>query len=126
MIADINKYRKMDKEITALRQKCTETEKTLSSKVRDLTKQRDDLQESVNQSKEKVQEYEQLKAQQNQVTPSTKDNESSKVEQFQKEIKALKAKNDLLRQRNWKIMEQLNKFSHERPSDPADQSSSIE
>ena len=113
----------MDKEITALRQKHAETEKALSSKVRELTKQRDDLQECVNQSKEKVQEYEQLKAQQDQVDQSTKNNESSKAEQFQKEISALKAKNDLLRQRNWKVMEQLNKLSHERTSDLAVQSS---
>ena len=52
MIADINKYKKLDKELTTLRQKHADLEKNLTERITEMTNQRDQL-------KEKVHEYEQ-------------------------------------------------------------------
>ena len=67
MIADINKYKKLDKELTNLRQKHTELEKNLTGKINDIIHQRDELQNQCDQLNEKVQEYEQLNQSVNQI-----------------------------------------------------------
>lgn len=45
MIADINKYRKLDKELTELRQKHADLEKDLNEKISEITAERDQLKE---------------------------------------------------------------------------------
>ena len=60
MIADINKYKKLDKELTSLRQKHNEMEKNFTGKINEIVSQRDELQSQCDQFKGKVQEHEQL------------------------------------------------------------------
>ncbi|CAF4050999.1 unnamed protein product, partial [Adineta steineri] len=110
MIADINKYKKLDKELTTLRQKHNELDKSLNAKIDDVSCQRDELQITCDQLKEKVQNYEQLQKKYNQLVQ----NQSNKpANELQEELNDLKTKNDQLRQRNWKIMEELNKLLNE-------------
>jgi uncharacterized coiled-coil DUF342 family protein len=96
MIADINKYKKLDKELTNLRQKHNELEKELNSKINHITHERDELKANCDKLKEKVQQYEKLPMKPN-----------NKIEQ---ELNDLKIQNDQLRQNNWKTMEELNKL----------------
>ncbi len=110
MILDLNTYKKIDKDLSELEEKHNELEKSLNAKLDDITHQRDDLQNTCAELKAKVQEYEQLK---------TNYDGSSNLEQLQQELNEVKAKNDLLRQRNWKIIEQLNKLSQEQKPNPS-------
>ncbi len=110
MIADINKYKKIEKDLNRLQTKHTELEKNFNLKLNDLTQQRDNLQKSSDQLKEKVQQFEQLKIKYDQLIQNQ--TQFSNIDELQQELNEAKAKNDLLRQRNWKIMEQLNKFTH--------------
>jgi chromosome segregation ATPase len=111
MVADINKYKKIDRDLSALQTKHTELEKDLTFKLDNITHQRDDLQKSSEQLKEKLQQYEQLQIKYDEfIQNQTK---SSNIDELQQELNELKAKNDVLRQRNWKIMEQLNKLSYQ-------------
>jgi len=111
MIADINRYKKIDKDLSTLQQKHKELEKNSNSKLNDLIHQRDDLQKSCDQLREKIQQYEQLKIKHDEL------NQTSNNDELQQELNEVKAKNDVLRQRNWKIMEQLNKLSHKKEQD---------
>jgi len=103
MMIDINKYKKIDKDLSTLQEKHNELEKNLNLKLNKITQQRDDLQKTCEKLKEKIQEYEQIN--ENQI-------QTLNINELQQELNEAKAKNDLLRQRNWKIMEQLNKFTH--------------
>jgi chromosome segregation ATPase len=96
MIADINKYKKLDKELTNLRQKHGELEKNLNSKITEITNQRDEVQKQSNQLIEKIQQYEKLI--------------QNPTNQVTEELNNLKIENDQLRQSNWKNMEELNKL----------------
>jgi len=111
MIADINRYKKIDKDLSTLQQKHKELEKNSNSKLNDLIHQRDELQKSCDQLREKLQQYEQLKIKHDEL------NQTSNNDELQQELNEVKAKNDVLRQRNWKIMEQLNKLSHKKEQD---------
>ncbi len=102
MIADINKYKKLDKELTSLRQKHTELEKNFNSKITEITDQRDELQSGYDQLKEKVQQYEQLQIKYDQLVQNPTNDIAQKIND-------LKTENDQLRQSNWKNMEELNK-----------------
>jgi hypothetical protein len=124
MIGDINKYKKLDKESTTLRQKQHELEKSLNSKLTDITRQRDELKAYCDQSKEKVQQYEQLKIQYDQLIQNEKQEQTRPIDDVQQELTEVKAKNDLLRQRNWKVMEQLNKLLDEQKQNQKIQPSS--
>ncbi|CAF3454790.1 unnamed protein product [Rotaria sp. Silwood1] len=110
MIADINKYKKLDKELTSLRQKHNELDKNLNAKINDIAHQRDELLAHCDQLKEQVQEYEQLETKYDKLIQSQPNNPTNEIKQ---EINDLKTKNDQLRQRNWKIMEELNKLLDE-------------
>lgn len=110
MIADINKYKKLDKELTNLRQRHSELDKSLNEKINEISQQRDDLREHCNQLKQQVKEYEQLQTKYDKVIQTQSNNATHQIQQ---EINNLKVKNDELRQRNWKIMEELNKSLHE-------------
>jgi DNA repair exonuclease SbcCD ATPase subunit len=110
MIADINKYRKLDKELTSLRQKHDELDKNLNSKINEITLERDELQITCDQLKEKVQQYEQLKIKYDQLIQKRSKIPANKL---QEELNELKIHNDQLRQRNWKIMDELNKLLHD-------------
>jgi len=111
MIADINKYKKIEKDLNRLQTKHHELEKNFNLKLNDLTQQRDNLQKSCDQLKEKVQQFEQLKIKYDQLIQNQ--TQFSNIDELQQELNEAKAKNDLLRQRNWKIMEQLNKLSYQ-------------
>jgi FtsZ-binding cell division protein ZapB len=114
MVADINKYKKIDRDLIALQTKHTELEKDLTFKLDNITHQRDELQKSSEQLKEKLRQYEQLQIKYDEfIQNQTK---SSNIDELQQELNELKAKNDVLRQRNWKIMEQLNKLAEENQS----------
>ncbi|CAF0864206.1 unnamed protein product [Rotaria sordida] len=110
MIADINKYKKLDKELTNLRQKHNELDKNLNSKINEISHQRDELRTHCGQLKEQVQEYEQLQLKYDKLIQNQSNNSTNEIKQ---EINNLKTKNDQLRQRNWKIMEELNKLLDE-------------
>jgi predicted nucleic acid-binding Zn-ribbon protein len=102
MIADINKYKKLDKELTNLRQKHAELEKTMNCKISDITTERDQLQTEYNQLKNQL------------------ENPTNHLEQ---ELNDLKIENDQLRQSNWKNMEELNKLLNEQKQNQAIKSS---
>ena len=108
MTNDLNKYKKIDKDLSALRSKHVELEKNLNTKLDVVTQQRDDLQKSYEKLNEQIQQYEQMKIKYDQNSSST-----SITNELQDELNEVKAKNDRLRQRNWKVMEQLNKLSPE-------------
>ncbi|CAF3393306.1 unnamed protein product [Rotaria socialis] len=110
MIADINKYKKLDKELTNFRQKYNEIDKNLNEKINEVTHQRDKLRVHCNHLKEQVEQYEQLQIKYDKLIQSKSNNSTFQIQQ---EINKLKAKNDELRQRNWKTMEELNKSLHE-------------
>lgn len=99
MIADINKYKKLDKELTTLRQKHTELEKDSQRKLSEMTKERDDLQVQYEQLQDKLRQYEQTK---------------NSPEELQQQIEQLKIENNQIRQSNWKGMDEVNKSSNSR------------
>jgi hypothetical protein len=82
-------------------------EKDLNLKLDDITHQRDDLRKSYDELNEQIQHYEQLQIKYDQLLSNSINNE------IQEELNEVKAKNDLLRQRNCKILDQL----HEQKSD---------
>ena len=110
MIADINKYRKLDKELTNLRQKHSELEKTSSTKIEEIAEQRDELKKTCEDLKSKIHQCEQIKAKYDQLM---KNQSNKSLIKLQDELNDIKAQNDQLRQRNWKIMEELNKLLNE-------------
>lgn len=108
MISDINKYKKMDKESTTLREKFAELEKTSQTKLTEMTKERDDLQTQCEELKEKLRQHEQ--------TSKTSTETEEKIHQ-------LKSENNQIRQSNWKAMEDVNKLSNSRSKNVSSQSS---
>ncbi|CAF5180681.1 unnamed protein product, partial [Rotaria magnacalcarata] len=104
------KYKKLDKELTNFRQKYNEIDNNLNGKINEVTHQRDELRVHFNLLKEQVEQYEQLQIKYDKLIQSKSNNSTVQIQQ---EINDLKAKNDELRQRNWKIMEELNKSLHE-------------
>ena len=106
MISDINKYKKLDKELTSLRQKHSELEKSFNTKIAEITTERDELEVQYKQSKEQVEKYEELQKKYEQL----RQNPLNHIEQ---ELNDLKIENDQLRQSNWKNMEELNKLLNE-------------
>jgi predicted nucleic acid-binding Zn-ribbon protein len=117
MIADINKYKKLDKELTNLRQQHQVLEKDFNSKIENITHQRDGLQVHCDQLKEKIQQYEQLQIKYNQLIQNNSTNAN------QQELNTLKAKNDQLQQQNCKLTEELNKFSNKQQNNSKTKSS---
>lgn len=104
MIADINKYKKLDKELTSLRQKHQELEKTVNSQVSSITQQRDDLQEQCDKYKEHLHDYDEV----------LRNVSSKSKDQLERELNEFKAKNDQIRQQNWKVMDDINRLSREK------------
>ena len=92
LVNDLNKYKKMEKDLQSLQEKHLELENNFQSKLTDLTEQRDHLHDLTNELQSQIESH------QTNRTP------------LEQELIELKMKNDLLRQRNWKIMEQLNKL----------------
>jgi len=85
---DLNKYKKIDRDLNNLQTKHSELEKNLTEKLNNLIDERDQLQTK----------YEQFKIQ----------NQTSDLSQLEEEFNELQTKNNLLKQR-----EQLNKLSLE-------------
>ncbi|CAF1167791.1 unnamed protein product [Adineta ricciae] len=110
MIADINKYRKLDKELTNLRQKHSELEKTSNTKIEEIVEQRDELKKNCEDLRSQIHQCEQIKAKYDQLM---KNQSNKSLIKLQDELNDMKAQNDQLRQRNWKIMEELNKLLNE-------------
>ena len=108
-MADVNKYKKADKELTALRQKHRELEQAHEAKVNELTLERDQLQVQCDQLNLKMHEHEQS------ADPSADD--------LRQQLNGFRAKNDQLRQRNWKIMEELNRLLREQEQQQSGQPS---
>ena len=108
MISDMNKYKKMDKELTTLQQKYTELEKTSQTILTERTKERDDYQIQCEELKEKLRQSEQ--------TSKTSTETEEKIQQ-------LKSENNQIRQSNWKAMEDVNKLSNSRSKNVSSQSS---
>lgn len=106
MIADINKYKKMDKELAALHQKHNELERNFDGKIAEIAKERDELQSQCEQLKGRVQQFEQLEVKYDQLVQ----NPANHIEQ---ELSQLKSENDRFRQSNWKKMEEVNKLSND-------------
>ena len=104
MIADINKYKKLDKELTSLRQKHQELEKSVNSQVSSLTEQRDDLQAQCDKYKEHLHDYDEV----------LRNVASKSKDQLERELNEFKAKNDQIRQQNWKVMDDINRLSGEK------------
>ena len=113
MIADINKYKKLDKELADLRQKHSELEKNLNSKIAEVTCERDKLQAYCDQLKAKVQQYKELQIKYDQLKMNQTSASNSEIQQ---EIDKIKAENDQLRKNNWRNMEELNRITHEQRS----------
>ena len=111
MIFDLKKYKKIDTDLNLAREQFNELRQNLNLKLNDLIDQRDQLQMSCNQLEEKAQEYEQLQIKYDQLIRNQLP--TSNFDQLQQELNDVKAKNDLLKQRHRKIIEQLNKQSHQ-------------
>ena len=111
MIADINKYKKLDREFTNLRQKYNELETTYNSKINTIAEQRDNLKAQCDHLKQKFQQYEQLKHQCDQLNQDQLNDSTKEIEQ---KINDLKVQNDQLRQSNWKNIEKFNKSLKEK------------
>ncbi len=107
MANDLNKYKKIEKDLNIFKEKHLELEKDLNLKLDNITHQRDDLRKSYDELNEQIQHYEQLQIKYDQLLSNSINNE------IQEELNEVKAKNDLLRQRNCKILDQL----HEQKSD---------
>ncbi|UJR30157.1 hypothetical protein I4U23_017697 [Adineta vaga] len=112
MIADINKYKKIDKDLMILQQKHKELEKNSKTKLNDLIQQRNELQKSCEKLKEQLQDDEQIKIQYDQLIQNQ--TQVTNLDELQQELVEVKLKNDKLRQRNWKIIEQLNKLQEKK------------
>ncbi|CAF2367475.1 unnamed protein product [Rotaria sp. Silwood2] len=110
MIADINKYKKLDKELTNLRQQHNDLDKNLNAKINEVTHQRDEFLVHCDQLREQVEQYEKLQIKYDKLIQNQPHNSTNEIKQ---EINDLKTKNDQLRKRNWKIMEELNKLLDE-------------
>ncbi|CAF3529601.1 unnamed protein product [Rotaria socialis] len=110
MIDDLNKYKKIDKDLGTIRQKHKDLKENLDSKLDEVSNERDELEKYGDQLNRKIQQYEPLKIEYEQLIQN--EAETSNLDKLQQELNELKAKNDLLRQRHVKIMEQLNKKSH--------------
>ena len=87
LINDLNKYKKIEKDLQSLQSKHQELETNFNSKLTNLTEQRDQLRQTCDELTNQI---------------PTDPNP---------ELTDLKTKNDLLKQRNGKIMDQLNKLS---------------
>ena len=100
MVADLNRYKKIDKDLAALRQKHHELEKNSPAKLKELTHQRDELDKLCEELKSQVEQYDQLK-----------DHSSNSLEH---DLREVQDKHDILQQRNYKLIEQLKKLTQER------------
>ena len=108
MLIDLNKYKKIDKHLAALQQKHKGLEKNSKTKLNDLIQERNELQKSCEKLQEQLQKDEQVKSQYDELMQNQ--TQVTNLDELQQELAEVKAKNDTLRQRNWKIMEQLNKL----------------
>lgn len=104
MLIDINKYKKIEKDLIALQEAHRELEKSSKKKLNRLTHERNDLQKSHDELQEQLDKYEYSE-------PTSPD-----IDRLQQEVIEAKEKNNLLRQRNCKILEQLNKFQSQQES----------
>ncbi|CAF1212401.1 unnamed protein product [Adineta ricciae] len=108
MLIDLNKYKKIDKDLAALQQKHKGLEKSSKTKLNDLIQERNELQKSCEKLQEQLQQDEQIKHQYDELVQNQ--TQVANLDELQQELAEVKAKNDTLRQRNLKIMEQLNKL----------------
>jgi len=108
MIADINKYKKLDKELTVLKQKHVELEKDCNNKINEITAERDDLKKQCENLAEQVKSDDVVQKKYDQIIhhPSL-----IAKRQLEQELNEFKAKNDQLRQENWKTIEKINGLS---------------
>lgn len=108
MIADINKYKKLDKELTALKQQHVELEKDFNNKINEITAEREDLKKKCENLAEQVKSDDVVQKKYEQIIrhPS-----AIAKRQLEQELNEFKAKNDQLRQENWKIIEKINGLS---------------
>lgn len=104
MVADLAKYRKIDKEIGVYRQKNEDLEKNFIDKFNEIRRERDQFEQRLIQINSKSQNVEQ------------EDEDETNVNQLEKDLNEAKKKHDLLKQRNCKIIEQLTKLTEERKS----------
>ena len=102
MVADLNRYKKIDKDLTVLRQKHQELEKNSPTKLKELTEQRDELEQLCHELRAKVEQFDQLKR------PPTEATDS-----LVHDLLEVKAKHELLQQRNCKLIEQFQKLTEE-------------
>ncbi|CAF1476375.1 unnamed protein product [Rotaria sp. Silwood1] len=98
MLNDLHKYKKIDKDLSIFQKKYDELKENLDTKLNDVTQQYDELEETSKQLKEKLQQYEPLKIKYDQLIQN--DTETSNFDQLQQELNELKAKNEVLTQRN--------------------------
>ncbi|CAF4165620.1 unnamed protein product [Rotaria magnacalcarata] len=98
MIDDLNKYKKIDKDLGTIRQKHKELKNNLNSKLDEVSNERDKLEKYGDQLNRKIQQYEPLKIEYEQLIQN--EAETSNLDKLQQELNELKAKNDLLRQRH--------------------------
>ena len=103
LLTESNRCEQLDKELTNLQQKYRELEQILATKDTEISQQHDEFQS-------KIEQLEQLQSKHDQ---SVQNESKTNIEnELRQELNEVKTKNNLLRQRNSKIMEQLNKLSH--------------
>lgn len=122
MVADLAKYKKIDKDIATTRQKTEDLEKSFQAKYDRIRQECDELRERHEQLKEKREKYEELKWSYQKLkekcdTEEVADDQSSlSLAQLEDELTEARKKHEQLKQRNCKIMEQLNKLTQEQKS----------
>ncbi|CAF2878724.1 unnamed protein product [Rotaria sp. Silwood2] len=121
MLEDLNKYKKIDKDLSLFQKKSNELKENLNTKLNNITQQRDDLEKTREKLEEKIQQYGQLKIKYDQLVQN--ETETSDLDQLQQELKKVKDQNDVLTQRNFKITEQLNRRLQKQEQNQKDQSS---
>ncbi|CAF0938633.1 unnamed protein product [Rotaria sordida] len=120
MFDDLNKYKKIDKDLIIFQKKYNELKENLNIKLDNITQQRDELEKTCEELEVKIQQYEQLKIKYDQFIQN--ETETTNIDQLQQELNEVKNKNDLLRQRNLKITKHLNKQLQKQEQNQKDES----
>ena len=111
MIADINKYKKLDKELTALKQKHGDLEKDFNEKIAVVAAQRDELKKKCQLLEEQVKNDEAL---QEKYEKWIRHPSAIRKREIEQEVNELKAKNEQLKEENGKVIEKINELTSER------------
>ena len=107
MIADINKYKKLDKELSNFRQKYQEMETNCQKQIDEVMNERDELRIELEKLKENLTNHQQLQIEYEQLA---RNSSNTTREELEKELEDLKLKNDQLTQESWKVAQEINRL----------------